>query len=140
MWIKSHATQFKGIKKEVFWKLWTDINNWHLWNPDIEYCKLDQPLAVGNYFTLKPKGMGSVQIQLVEIVPNRKFTDCTKFPGAKMYGIHEIVENKEGVTLTTTVKIVGPLGFLWRILVGQKVANKLPQQMENLTRLVKNMK
>jgi hypothetical protein len=132
MWQKSYSKTFPDVTPEDIWNIWTDINNWHTWNPGIEYCKLDKPFAVGNFFTLKPQGASAVQIKLVAVEENHLFTDCTRFPGAKMYGRHEMEKTPKGLKLTTTMTITGPLEFLWRKIVGEKIVAKTPQQTEVL--------
>ena len=137
MWQRSYSKVFKDVKPEAIWNLWTDINNWHKWNPGVDYCKLDQPFAVGSTFTLKPTGGPVVKIDLVEVEAKRKFTDCTSFPGAKMYGMHEITKEKDGVRLTTTMTVTGPLGFLWRMIVANGIVAKTPKQAEQLVALAR---
>lgn len=132
MWQKSYSKTVQDIKPKAIWQVWTDINNWHTWNPGIEFCKLDNPFAVGNSFTLKPIRASPVQIELVAVEENRLFTDCTRFPGAKMYGSHEMEETSNGLKLTRTMTITGPLGFLWRKLVVEKIVAKTQQQTDAL--------
>jgi Polyketide cyclase / dehydrase and lipid transport len=132
MWQRTHRKTFHDITPAAVWHAWSDINNWATWNPGIEYCTLTEPFIRGSRFTLKPLGAPAVQVELIEVEPQRTFTDCTFFFGAKMYGKHTIEENEKGITLTTTVTITGPLGFVWRTLVGNKVVAKLPEQTEAL--------
>src|SRR6188768_134807 len=102
MWTKSYTHVFNNIEKGKIWALWTDVNNWHKWNPGIEYAKLEGNFEVGNSFTLKPKKGPTVNIKIVEVIEGLKFTDCTSFPGAEMFGIHELIEEADGIRLTTT--------------------------------------
>lgn len=132
MWQRIYCKSFQDIKPKAIWHVWTDINNWSTWNPGIEYCTLKEPFALGSSFTLKPIGAPAVQVKLVAVEPQRMFTDCTFFLGAKMYGMHTIEETEQGINLTTTVTITGPLGFLWRTLVGKKVAAKMAEQTDAL--------
>lgn len=137
MWKQTYSKVFQNINSASIWNIWTDINNWHVWNPGIEYCKLEQPFSIGSYFILKPIGAPVVKLQLVEVEEERKFTDCTFLFGAKMYGQHELTEEENGIRLTTTMSIVGPLGFLWRKLLGEKIAAKIPAQTETLVELAR---
>ena len=116
------------------------MNQWHLWNPGIEFATLEGPFKVGSFFTLKPKGVRSVRIQLTKVVKNKLYEDCTKFPGATMYGMHEMIDTKEGLKLTTTMTVSGFLSFLWVRLVAQGVVNKLPEQTNALVNLAKKRK
>lgn len=129
MWTKSHTIVTKEASKEQMWKLFSDVNNWHKWDKGIDYAKMEGKFEKGNFFELKPKGSGKVNIELFETVENHKFTDLTKFPFAKMYGEHTFEETSEGLKITTTMKVEGPLGFLWRKIVAQDIVNGLPVEM-----------
>jgi hypothetical protein len=135
MWTKTHSKVYKDIKKEDIWHIWTDVNNWATWHEDLDYCKLDGSFIVGNYFKLKPKGAPAVKIELIEIEEGRRFTDCTKFFGAKMYDTHALEETADGLRLTNTLVVTGPLKFLWVKLVAQNVAETVPQEMDALVNL-----
>jgi hypothetical protein len=138
MWTKSFNKIYSGIKRKDIWDLWVDVNNWPKWHEDLEYCKMDGEFRVGNHFLLKPKGVGPVKIILTEIDEGKKFTDCTIFFGAKMYDIHTIEETSDGLKISNTVTVTGPLKWLWVKLVAQNVANTSSRQMEKLVELARS--
>ena len=129
MWTKSHSIVTTEATKEQMWKLFADVNNWHTWDSGIEFATMEGKFEKGNHFILKPKGGPKVKIALVETIENKKFVDCTTFPLAKMYGEHTFEETKEGLRITTTMKVEGALGFLWRKLVAQGIVDGLPKEM-----------
>jgi hypothetical protein len=138
MWEKKSKKLYSGVSKEKIWKIWTDINNWTLWNGDIEYAKLLNSFETGGTFELKPKGAPSVKLTLEEVVENKSFTDCLHLPGAKMYGKHEMEEKENGdIELTTTLTIKGINSLMWVGIVGEKVAAKMGKQMDDLVGLTK---
>jgi hypothetical protein len=137
MWKRVHSKTFTGVKKETVWKILTDINNWHQWHHDLEYCKLEGPFEVGNHFMLKPKTMSAVKIMLTEINHGSSFTDCTTFFGAKMYDTHALEQTPEGLKLTNTLVVTGPLRWLWIKLVAQQVADGIADETENLIALAR---
>jgi hypothetical protein len=47
-----------------------------------------------------------------------------------MYGEHIFEETADGLKITTTMKVEGALGFLWRKIVAENIANALPREME----------
>jgi len=133
MWEHSCSKVYSGITKEAIWHLWSDVNNWHKYDPDIEYAKMDSSFEKGNFFILKPKGTPfKVNIQLVDVQKYKSYTDCTKFFGAKMYGMHEMHQEGENIRLSITMKVTGPLSWLWRKLVAEGVAKSNLEQMDNL--------
>lgn len=137
MWTKTYSKTFKDIKHEDIWRIWTDVNNWHSWHGDLDYCKLDGEFEVGNYFMLKPKGAKPVKIELIEINKGHSFTDCTSFFGAKMYDTHAMEQTSDGLKLTNTLVVTGPLKWLWIKLVAQNVADTVPDEVEKLVKLAR---
>ena len=132
MWSRTHSRTVKGLKAEQVWQVWSDVNRWHTWQPDIDYARLEGVFAPGNTFVLKPKGGPKVNIEIIEAEPNRRFTDLTRFLGARMYGSHEFVVRGDELEIRTTMSIEGPLAFVWRKIVAEDVARGMPKQTERL--------
>lgn len=132
MWSKTYSKKVQGLKAEQVWKVWTDLNQWHTWQSDIEYAKLEGEFKVGKTFFLKPKGGPKVKIEIIKVEQNRQFTDLTRFSGAKMYGSHEFVIHGDELEIKTTMSIEGPLSFVWRKIVAEGVANGMMEQTGNL--------
>jgi hypothetical protein len=139
MWKQTYSTVTNEVSKEQLWKLFSNVNQWHAWDKGIEYASMEGDFEKGNFFTLKPKGGPKVKIRLVDVVRNKQFTDCTTFPLAKMYGEHIFAEIPEGLRITTTMKVEGPLGFLWRKLVAQGIADALPEETKEQIRYAKTL-
>lgn len=131
MWTKTHSIVTKEVTKEQMWKLTTNINNWKNWDNTVENSELLGEFKVGNYFILKPKGGPKVKIKLLEIIENKKFTDLTTFPLAKMYGEHLYEETSEGLKITVTMSVEGILSFLWVKLVAKGIVDDLPKDISN---------
>ncbi len=129
MWTKSHSIVTKEVTKEQMWKLLADVNQWHTWDNGVEFAKLEGAFEKGNHFMFQPKGGPTLKIEIVEAIENQNFTDFTKFPLAKMYGEHTLEETPNGLKITTTMKVEGILGFLWRKIVAQKIVDDLPEDM-----------
>jgi hypothetical protein len=129
MWKKSYSFVTKEVSKEQLWSLFADVNNWASWDEGIEFAKMDGPFEQGNHFTLRPKGGPTLKIELVEAQKHRRFVDLTRFPLARMYGEHQFEETADGLKVTTTMSVRGPLSFLWVKLVAQKIVAGLPNDM-----------
>lgn len=140
MWKREFSKLYKGVDKDKIWQIWTDVNNWPTWHGDLDYCKMEGEFKVGNFFMLKPKGAPAVKIDLIEIQPGKSFTDCTNFFGAKMYDTHSLEETKDGLLLKNTLVVMGPLKYLWIMLVAKNVADSVPWETDSLVRLAKNDK
>lgn len=131
MWTKSYSIVTREITKEQIWKLTTDINNWKKWDDTVEDSQLLGEFRVGNYFLLKPKGGTKVKIKLVEVIENKKFTDLTVFPLAKMYGEHTYEDTSDGLKISVTMTVKGILSFLWVKLVAKGIVDHLPADIAN---------
>jgi len=130
MWKKSHSVVTKAVTAEQLWKLFTDVNTWHIHDTGIEYAKLEGKFEKGNHFILKPKGGPKVKVHLTEVIKNKKYTDVTKFPLAKMIDEHLLEETPNGLKLTNILYVKGILSFLWVKLVAKKIAENMPSDME----------
>lgn len=139
MWVRSHSIISKDVTKEQLWKLFSNVNQWHIWDAGIDFASIDGEFEKGNHFILKPKGGPKVKIELVETLKNKGFTDYTRFPLAKMYGKHEFIETQEGLKITTTMTVTGILGFLWVKLVAKGIADALPAEMLSQVQYAKTL-
>lgn len=130
MWTRSYSVLTNKVNGQQLWQLFSDVNNWHTWDDGVEFASIEGKFEQGNHFVLKPKGGPKVKIELVETEPARKFTDLTRFPLAKMLGEHVFEETSEGLRMTTTMTVKGPLSFLWVKLVAADIVKGLPADME----------
>ena len=129
MWKRTYSTVTKEITGQQLWKLFADVNNWHTWDKGIEFARLEGRFEKGNFFMLRPKGGPTVKIELIETIINRKFTDVTRFPLAKMTDEHLFEETKDGLRITNTIFVEGILSFLWIRLVANKIVQSLPEDI-----------
>jgi len=137
-WSKSYSQTVENVDIGNIWKVWTDVNNWNTWQNDIDYARLEGDFKVGNTFILKPKDASEVTIELIEVIPSKSFTDLTRFPLAKMYGKHEFIQHGDKLEIKTTMSIDGYLGFIWRKIVAEDVANGMEEQTKSLIKKAKD--
>lgn len=140
MWIKTHSMTVPQLEARQVWKIWSDINNRPQWDLDTEWAELNGPFETGAIFYFKPKGGPKLSMTITECIPNQTFTDCFKIPFARLYGRHHMEPTQEGLKITTTIKVVGLLGWLLRKLVAEKVAAEVPGQTAMLVKLAAQVK
>lgn len=139
MWQQSYTTTVQGIKPEQIWAIWADIPNRPAWDTDTQWAKANGPFANGTIITFKPKDwFKSVNMTIVECIPHKMFTDHTTFFLAELFGKHEMITTDQGLVLTTTITITGPLTGLWRRIVGQDIVDTLPEQTQQLIALAQS--
>jgi hypothetical protein len=130
MWTKSHSIITKEVTKEQMWVLFTDVNNWHTWNDEIKFAKLDGKFEAGNHYIIQPKSGPAVKVELLETIVNKHCLELGKFPLAKMYFDHLLEETEAGLKITSTITVKGLLSFLWVQLVVNKIAATMPAHVE----------
>ncbi len=138
MWTKSFSKIYPEVKKEAVWGLWKDVNHWPQWDTELEYCKMESEFIAGSQFMLKPIGGPKVKITLSEVVPNKTFTDYCRFFGATMHDIHELEETTNGLRITNTITVSGPLRFFWVHCVAKKITASIPKNLDALVRLARS--
>jgi hypothetical protein len=134
MWQVEYQKVFPSLSGGAVWKVWSDVDHWPEWDEDIEYAKLSGPFVAGGELLLKPRGGPKVSIRLSEVQAGLSFTDVTHFPLARMIDVHELQDTPQGLRLKNSIRMEGPLAWLWRKLVAEKVAAGIPRQMEALAR------
>jgi len=137
MWKREFSKVYEDVNPKKIWSLWEDVDNWPKWHRDLEYCKLDGKFSIGSYFILKPKNMGAVKIKITALKEGEYFTDCTEFFGAKMYDTHRITKTKEGLKISNSLWVTGPLSWIWIKLVAQYVASTIEEKISALVELSK---
>ncbi len=138
MYEKHYSAIAKDVLPAQIWALWSDLSKRSIWDDDTEWAKMDGPFCVGNTFYFKPIGGPKLKMTITECTPNTSFTDCYKLPLAKLFGIHEMKPIEEGLLLTTTIKVVGPLTWLWSKILANKIVATLPRQTELLIKAAKS--
>lgn len=132
MWTRTYSKTVQGLSAAEVWKVWSDVDRWHTWQDDIEYAKMNGEFQTGGSFRFKPRGGPNLTLELAEVKPNEVFVDVTRFPLARMVDSHELIERGGALEIRTTVRMEGPLAFLWRKIVGEDVVKSLPQQTDRL--------
>ena len=140
MWTKSHSIVTKEATKEQMWRLFSDINNWHVWNNEIEFAKLEGKFEAGNHYVIQQKNGRTVKVKLLEVVENEHCLELGEFPLAKMYYDHILEETENGLKITGTITMTGLLSFLWVQLVVKKIAASMPQHVQEQITIASKLK
>ena len=139
MWSKTYSKTVGDLTAFQIFSAWSDIDRWPEWLDDVESTEMLGPFTPGSFFKFKPKGGPNLKLELTETTPNQSFTDMTRFPFARMYDVHELVETPEGVEIRSTVKILGLASFLWRKIVAEGIAANAAHQTELLIARVRTL-
>ncbi len=131
MW-KAQYEMTTDVTPAALYRAITDVNNWSKWDSGLEYTRLEGDVKPGAAFVLKPKGGPKVQMTIDEVRPY-VLVDTAHLLGAKMRTTHEYVAAGGQTTIRFAIEVSGPLGFLWRKVVGE---NQIREARAQLTAFV----
>jgi len=117
------CTHDTSAAPEAVWRIWSQPETWSEWNPDVEFVKLDGPLAVGTTGSMRTKRGGTHPIRFEEVNQGRSFQlETPAMPGTKFHFRCEITPRDDGSRLSQSISMSGPLGGLFSAMMGAKIA------------------
>ena len=97
---------FIQTQPQVVWKIYTDINSWSPWKPDITSSRLDGSLTAGAEFQWKPGGM-TINSTIEVVEPNERIGWTGTAMGSQARHIWTLRPHQDGTLLTTEESMEG---------------------------------
>jgi len=99
------------------WRVWSDVNTWPEWNPDMKASHIDGPLKLGATGNIDTRSGGKHDVVVTQFEDGRSFElESTALPGTKMAIKATITPRGTGSTITQGFEprgmlapIVGPM-------------------------------
>jgi hypothetical protein len=99
------------------WRVWSDVNHWPEWNPDMNESRIDGPLKLGATGMINTKSGGKHDVVVTQYEDGRSFElESTALPGTKMAIRASIAASGAGSRITQGFEprgllapIVGPM-------------------------------
>lgn len=133
MWSTSSSFDAPGLSASAVWsRAYADASAWPLWNDALASASLLGPFAAGSRARVRFRTGLRLRFTLVEVEPDRVFTDESRLLGARMGHRHELEPlpardgSPAGVRLVNTIYIRGPLARLWALVLGPQAKRGLP--------------
>ena len=122
----------------VVWRIWSDVNQWPQWNPDMNESRLDGPLKLGATGMINTKSGGKHDVVVTHYEDGRSFElESTALPGTKMASRATITPSGNGSRITQGFEprgllapIVGPMMGGQILKTFNAVLNGLKQRVE----------
>jgi len=126
MWSTSSTYDALGVTASSVWSAaYADASAWPAWNDALAGAELLGPFAAGSRARVRFRTGLRLRFTLVEVEPERVFTDESRLPGARMGHRHELEPIGDGVRLVNTIYIHGPLARLWALVLGPQAKKGL---------------
>ena len=72
------------VGRDMAWKFWTNIDNWAVVDPAVEWAKLEGPFIAGTKGRTKPRGADPNEWKLAEVEEGKRAVIELAAPGATM--------------------------------------------------------
>jgi hypothetical protein len=84
MAFREASIETKATPAEI-WRIWSDVNTWPEWNPDMKESRLDGPLEVGTRGMINTRSGGKHDVVVTQFEDGRSFElESTAMPGTRM--------------------------------------------------------
>lgn len=127
----SHSIDIQSSAERVY-RLYADLTTWPQWDPAVLEVSLPAGLQAGSAGWLRAQGGPRTRIRVHEVSDAQSFTVASQLPGCKMLFGHTLKAVAGGVRATHTLSFAGPLAFVFRRLLGAKIAGTLPAALQGL--------
>ncbi|MFC5610347.1 SRPBCC family protein [Variovorax soli] len=119
---------------EVVFALYSDVDRWASWDPDVKSSSIHGAFATGSIGRLKPTKGPEAKIVFSEVIPLKSFTVQSKLPLCMMQFEHELATTAMGTTALHRVSFSGFLAPIFGRLIGKQIRKGLPKTMAGLKR------
>ena len=121
------------------WRVWSDVNRWPEWNPDMKESRLDGPLKLGATGMINTRSGGKHDVVVTHYQEGRSLElESTAMPGTKMAIRATVAPSGSGTTITQGFEprgllapVVGPLMGGMILKTFNSVLNGLKQKVES---------
>jgi uncharacterized protein YndB with AHSA1/START domain len=108
---------------ENIWRFWSDTSTWQEWNPNVSSMEMNGPFVNGSTGVMHTPSGQHHQIELDNIRPGQSFDLETTVIPLTHFTFHcEVVPASDGSTISQSVTVSGPLGFIFGPMAGDRVA------------------
>ena len=132
MAFREASLETKASPAEV-WKVWSDIDHWPAWNPDMIASRLDGPLAVGTTGMIHTKSGGKHDVVVTHFEPGRSFElESGAMPGMKLGIRGTVTPSGAGSRISQAFEARGPLAPVGGALMGGMILKTFGEVLAGL--------
>src|SRR5712692_7897126 len=119
-YVRSRQT---GAAPEAIWRLWSDPSTWQDWNPNVQRMEVNGPFVNGTTGIMHTPAGQHHRIEFANIRSGQSFDLETSVIPLTHFTFHcEVVASAGGSTISQTLNISGPLGYVFGPMAGERIA------------------
>lgn len=117
---------------EAVYQLWAAPMTWPSWDPDVAEVRFSGNALVGINGWMRPSSGPATTFAITALEADRLFTTASRLPGARLLFEHRADPAGSGAQVTVTISVNGPLGWLWRRVLGRSFAGAAKRNVHGL--------
>jgi hypothetical protein len=115
------------------WQIWSDVNTWPEWNPDMKESRLDGPLKVGATGMINTRSGGKHDVVVTLFEDGRTFElESTAMPATKMAIRATIAPTANGTRISQAFEARGLLAPVVGPMMGGAILKTFNSVLEGL--------
>lgn len=114
------------------WQVWQDVETWKSWDQEIEFSRINGPFAQGTTGLLKMHNSPVLKTRITQCEPLRMYIFEAELFLATSVSTSSIDQIDDKTLVTLKNEIRGPLAFLYMLLIGRKIKEKTPGEMQRM--------
>jgi hypothetical protein len=115
------------------WQIWSDVNTWPDWNPDMKESRLDGPLKVGTTGMINTHSGGKHEVVVTQFADGRSFElESTAMPATKMAILATITPTATGSRISQAFEARGLLAPVVGPMMGGTILKTFNSVLEGL--------
>ena len=139
VWTFEHVATAHAAR-EAAWQFWSDVGNWTMVDPAVEWVRLDGPFEAGTCGHTKPVGAPPTKWTLVAVEPGRRAVIELAAPGAVVRFVWMLDDDSGGgTTLKQRVELEGDQALQYLDAI-QVLAENIPAGMNKLVLAIERLR
>jgi uncharacterized protein YndB with AHSA1/START domain len=119
------------------WRVWSDVDSWPEWNPDMKTSRLDGPLRLGTTGTIDTRSGGEHRVVVTQFEDGKSFElESTAMPMTKMAIRATVTPIGGGTRIAQAFEARGLLAPIVAPMMGGMILKTFSQVLAGLARKV----
>jgi hypothetical protein len=132
MWSTEHTIETTAAP-ETIWKLWSDVDGWPSWNPDLDRVELAGPFAVGSAITMFPREEDPIALTIAEADEPKGFVDQADLGPVVVRTAHRVERiGDDRSRIVYRMEITGPEADTLGPQIGPEITADFPDVLAKL--------
>ena len=138
MAFREASMETRAAPAEV-WRVWSDVNTWPAWNPDMKESRLDGPLRLGTTGMINTRSGGKHEVVVTQLEDGKSFElESTAMPMTRMAIRATVTPVQGGTRISQAFEARGLLAPIVGPMMGGMILKTFSAVLAGLANKVEN--